>query len=296
MTDFNDLLERMTHRANQDPVGAWATREQLAALAATPEEVLHLGAWTAQVAGTVLGHFIEGAGFLAGLRQHRALTGPAAEAVRASLWRAEAVQWWCVGREEAAEKAVAAGVHTVSDRCRIEGLAAQTLASRGRFSEAVLHLRRAEEACRGLPAHDAVVAQTAQVARNILTMADHQAPLIHLLARTAASALTTAAPPGDWRHAHEALWQTARADLASGRLTPAHAAIHELSRLEDQQKAGPFERYRTAALAARLHALQGRTAAAAQALEAAQDFATRAARLGHDLEAELTDLQKIVFG
>ena len=296
MNDFADLLERMTRRANSDPVGAWAARDQLSALAASNEDVLHLGAWTAQVAGTILGQFIEAAGFLAGLRQHRALAGDTGEAVRRSLWRAEAVQWWCVGRDDQAERAIEAGVQGPSDQCRVSGLAAQTLASRGRFAEALLHLRKAEGLCRELPPTDPVVPQTAQVSRNILAMVDHQGSLLHLLARTAAATFTAATPPGDWRHAHEALWQTARADVAAGRPVPAHAAIHELSRLEDQHDAGPFERYRTAALAARLHALQGRTPAATQALEAAQDFAARATRFGYDLEAELTDLQKIVLG
>lgn len=295
MTDFSDLLERMTRRANHDPLGAWATRTELSRLASTNEDVLHLGAWTAQVAGTVLGRFTEAVEFLTALRQHEALRGSLAETVRHSLWRAEAVQWWCTGAEAEAERAIQAGVHGPADECRLAGLAAQTLASRGRFGEALLHLRRAEETCRTLPPADPVVAQTAQVARNILTMVDHQLPLVQVLARTAAATLTAATPPGDWRHAHEALWQTARADLAAARMTTAHAAIHELSRLEDQHQAGPYERYRTAALAARLHALQGRTSAATQALEAAQDFAARAARLGHDLEAELTDLQKIIL-
>ena len=289
MTSFPERLQTIARQAEQEPASAWQAAQALAPVVATALDAVHLGAISAQLAGAALGHFRDGARFVAELRM-LPVVAAAPEAQR-SLWRAEAVLRRCAGESDA--EALRHGITGPADRCRFVGLLAQTLAARGRLGEALAPAQEAATLADSLPLTDPVVAQTALVAQNLARMANEQARQAHALALAAADA--SAASDGrstEWQRQHLALFTRMRTLLLAGRPGEALRGMHQLMDLEDRHQAGPCERFHTASLACRAYHARGDQPQAARTLEACRDFARRAT--AHDLTGELTGLERLL--
>ncbi len=289
MTWFPERLQTIAHQAEQEPASAWQAAQALVPAVATALDAVHLGAVAAQLAGAALGHFRDGARFVAELR-NLPVVAANPEAQR-SLWRAEAVLRRCAGESDA--EALSHGITGPADRCRYVGLLAQTLAARGRLGEALAPAQEAATLADSLPLTDPVVAQTALVAQNLARMASEHARQAHDLALAAANA--SAASDGRaaaWQRQHLALFTRMRTLLLAGRPGEALRGMHQLMDLEDRHQAGPFERFHTAALACRAYHARGDQPQAARTLEACRDFARRATT--HDLTGELAGLERLL--
>ena len=172
-TPFERLLQETVQLANRDAASAYTRLDELFGKSLTEQDVLQLGAFSVHLGASALGRFDECAAF-----QRRLLTHPGLKAdspVARSLWRGLSVVLSCAGKPADAEEAAKRGVTGPSDTCRLAVMTAQTLAMRGRVAEALPHLRKAAELCRGLDAKDEVVAQVAAVSGNLLRLAEPQA-------------------------------------------------------------------------------------------------------------------------
>lgn len=289
MTTFAERLQVLARRGEQDPHAAWGELTQLPPLALTATDVLQLGSLAAQIAGSSLGRFTEAASFLAGLRDHPSVQR--VDEVLRSLWRAEGVMRRCAGEDDSAHRT--AGITSPADTCRYAGVLAQTLALRGRFGDALPHLREATTLCAQLAPQDAVVTQTTVIAATLGRLALEHAHRAHELALAAADAsLASDGRQSDWRRRHLAQFAQVRALLITGRPGDALRTLHALMDLEDAQGAGPFERFHTAALACRAYHARGDGAQAARTLEACRDFAKRAT--ANDVSADLNALEQLL--
>lgn len=289
MTSFPERLQTIARQAEQEPATAWQATQALAPAVVTALDAVHLGAIAAQLAGAALGHFRDGARFVAELRTLPVVV--AAPEAQRSLWRAEAVLRRCAGESDA--EALSRGITGPADRCRFVGLLAQTLAARGRLGEALAPAQEAATLADSLPLTDPVVAQTALVAQNLARMASEHARQAHDLALAAANA--SAASDGrsaEWQRQHLALFTRMRTLLLAGRPGEALRGMHQLMDLEDRHQAGPFERFHTASLACRAYHARGDQPQAARTLEACRDFARRATT--HDLTGELAGLERLL--
>ena len=289
MTTFANRLQLIARRGESDAVTSWNELNGLPSLAVTATDVLQLGSLAAQVGGTVLGRFAEAADFMATLRTHAVVLD--VEEVQRSLWRAEGVMRRCAGSDDQTYRT--AGIASPADACRYAGVLAQTLAMRGRFAEALPHVREATTLCATLPTGDPVVAQTTVIAANIGRLALEHAHRAHDLALAAAEAsLVSDGRQTDWRRQHLAQFAKVRALLIAGRPGEALRNLHGLMDLEDAQGAGAYERFHTAALACRAYHARGDTAQAARTLEACRDFAKRAT--ANDLREDLSSLEQLL--
>lgn len=289
MMTFANRLQLIARRGDTDAMTSWEELNALPTEATTALDVLQLGSLAAQIGGTVLGRFTEAADFVAALRTHAAVQQ--ADEVQRSLWRAEGVMRRCAGSDDQAFRT--AGIASPADACRYAGVLAQTLAMRGRLTEALPYVREATTLCATLPTGDAVVAQTTVIAANIGRLALDHAHRAHDLALAAAEAsLVSDGRQSDWRRQHLAHFAKVRALLIAGRPGEALRTLHGLMDLEDAQSAGPFERFHTAALACRAYHARGDAAQAARTLEACRDFAKRAT--ANDLREDLSSLEQLL--
>jgi hypothetical protein len=289
MKTFTDRLQTLAKQAERDPLGTWAQFAALPAEATSAQDILTLGALGAQIAGTALGRFDEAAAFVTGLRAHPAVQ-QAPEVLR-SLWRAEGVMRRCAGQDDGVARGH--GIAGADDACRYAGVVAQTLTARGRLAEALPFLQEAAMAAQRLSANDPVVAQTALVAQNIARIAATHAHQAHDLLQAAGhAAVASDGRSADWHRRHLALFTRTRVLLVIGRPGEALRGLHELMDLEDQNNAGAFERFHTAALACRAYQARGDAAQAGRTLEACRDFATRAS--SHDLSTEIAALEQML--
>jgi len=289
MTTFANRLQLIARRGDTDALTSWDEINALPPLATTATDVLQLGSLAAQVGGTVLGRFADAADFVAALRTHAAVHN--ADEVLRSLWRAEGVMRRCAGSDDQPYRT--SGIASSADACRYAGVLAQTLAMRGRLTEALPHMREATTLCATLQIGDAVVAQTTVIAANIGRLALDHAHRAHDLALAAAEAsLVSDGRQTDWRRQHLAQFAKVRALLIAGRPGEALRTLHRLMDLEDAQGAGAFERFHTAALACRAYHARGDSAQAARTLEACRDFAKRAT--ANDLREDLASLEQLI--
>jgi hypothetical protein len=273
-TPFERLLQETVQLANRDAAAAYARLDELFGKSLTEQDVLQLGAFSVHLGASALGRFDETAAF-----QRRLLSHPGLKAdshVARSLWRGLAVVLSCAGKEAEAAEAAKRGVTGPSDTCRLAVMTAQTLAVRARVAEALPHLRRATELCRGLDSNDEVVAQVAAVSGNLLRLAEPQARLAHELLIAAVDANSAALfHAQDWRIRHRMRFQHGQALLLAGKPIQALGLVQEMMEQEDLHDAGPGERFWTVSLACRAQAMRGQPKVAAGALEACQDFARR---------------------
>lgn len=289
MTTFAHRLHLIARRGDSDAATSWTELLDMPALATSASDVLQLGSIAAQIGGTVLGRFEEAADFVVTLRAHTAVQN--SDEVLRSLWRAEGVMRRCSGGDDQPHRT--AGIFSSADACRYAGVLAQTLAMRGRFTDALPHVREATTLCATLPLGDAVVAQTTVIAANIGRLALDHAHRAHDLALAAAEAsLVSDGRQIDWRRQHLAQFAKVRALLIAGRPGEALRTLHGLMDLEDAQGAGAFERFHTAALACRAYHARGDSAQAVRTLEACRDFAKRAT--ANDVSADLTALEQLL--
>lgn len=299
-TPFERLLQETVQLANRDAAAAYARLEELFGKSLVEQDVLQLGAFSVHLGASALGRFDETAAFQRRLLAHPALG--ADSPVARSLWRGLSVVLSCAGKPPEAEEAAKRGVTGPSDTCRLAVMTAQTLTVRGRVAEALPHLRKAAELCRGLEHSDEVVAQVAAVSNNLLRLAEPQARLAHDLLLAAVDANAAALfHAQDWRVRHRMRYQHGQALLLAGKPTQALALVQDMMEQEDLHDAGPGERFWTVSLACRAQAMRGQPKVAAGALEACQDFARRiedadAAKHAHealaDVEAYVADAQR----
>jgi hypothetical protein len=292
---FERLLQEVVEVANRDPAAAFARLDELYGKSLTEQDVLQLSAFAGHLGATGLGRWDETTTFLRRLLQHPTLqvTG----AVARSLWRGLAVVLICAGRKDEASEAIAKGVITSADACRLAVMLAQTLAMRGRSAEAVPQLQRAAMLCRELKPDDEVVGQVAMVADNLQRLVEPQVRLAQdlLLAASEVGKAAWLLHP-DWRARHRAWFQYGQACLLAARPTHTLAAVKEMMELEDGNDGGPMERFHTANLACRAQAVRGQFKVAAGALEACQDFAKRIDDLAavEAVRTALAELEKFV--
>lgn len=290
-TPFERLLQETVQLANRDAASAYTRLDALFGKSLTEQDVLQLGAFSVHLGATALGYFDECAAF-----QRRLLTHPALYAdspIARSLWRGLSVVLSCAGKSAEAAEAAKRGVTGQSDTCRLAVMTAQTLTVRTRVAEALPHLRKAAELCRGLDAKDEVIAQVAAVSGNLLRLAEPQASLAHELLIAAVDANAAALfHTQDWRIRHAMRFQHGQALLLAGRPTQALGLVQDMMEQEDLHDAGPGERFWTVSLACRAQAMRGQPKVAAGALEACQDFVRRiehpeAAKNAQDALADL---------
>lgn len=294
-TPFERLLQETVQLANRDAASAYTRLDELFGKSLTEQDVLQLGAFSVHLGASALGRFDETAAF-----QQRLLAHPGLKAdspVARSLWRGLSVVLSCAGKPDEAEAAAKRGVTGPSDTCRLAVMTAQTLAVRARVAEALPHLRKAAELCRGLDAKDEVVAQVAAVSGNLLRLAEPQARLAHELLLAAVEANAAALfHTQDWRIRHAMRFQHGQALLLAGRPTQALSLVQDMMEQEDLHDAGPGERFWTVSLACRAQAMRGQPKVAAGALEACQDFARRIenADAAKNAQEALADLEQYV--
>lgn len=289
---FDRLLDEVGKQAAQDPTAGFNRLDELHGKSLTPDDVLKLGAFAVHLGCAALGRFPETEAFQRKLLTHPAIANHAP--TRRSLWRGLTVVLRLAGRTVDAEQALAEGVTTDAERCRLEILTAQTYAARARFPDAAAALRAAEPLLKGLPPNEDIIGQAAGIATNLARAAESQLKPVLALLEASTAALVASTAHQDWRRQHQALYHRGRGHLLAGEPSKALSVVQELMALEDANNAGATERFFTTALACRCQIVRGQKKVAASALEAAQDLAQRAgndgnvAKLLADLEGTFT--------
>ncbi len=273
-TPFDRLIQEVSQQAARDPQAAFARLDEVYGKSLTADDVVRLGALAVHLGAAGLGRWQDTALF-----QHRLLEHPAVasdESSRRSLFRGLAVVLRCAGDSAAADRAVAMGATTPSERCRLAVMSAQTLAARGRFADCLPYLRETAELLQTLPPSDEIVAQSAAIAGNLARLAEGQLRLGQDLVGAATGTLVAASlVQGEWRRHHRALYQRGRAFLLAADPGRCLTVVQRMMTIEDERDAGPSERFHTASLACRAQAIRGQFKIANGALEAARDFAGR---------------------
>ena len=290
MSRLRQLLDELDRTAEDDWAGAWERRDEAMRLVTSGSDAVDIAGFLVYVGGCLGGRWDQALAELDVLISHPCVESQA-EDLR-SLWRARAALLLGAHDSEAANRAAGKGVHNRSEACRLESLAAQVVAAAGRFSDAIHHLTRATELVNGLPADDPAIDGLDEISGWVLReSAGHYQRTVSLTRSAAEALVAAAAASGDWRRHHDALVQRGHALLLTGQTRQALALIQDLIGMEDREDAGPAERFRSTALAACLHSLMNHGTAAANALEACEDFARRAEGQGDDLHRELDALR-----
>lgn len=287
---FEQLMTQAREQAAVDPLAVWNRLEELVDKILTSRDVRDLAALAAHLGGGGLGRWDETIAFLRRMLDHEALEAEGDD--WRSIQRALCVVATGAGDNELANGALARGVATDAERCRVAALCAQTLAARQRLHEAAPHLAQAGELVSSLAANDEVVGQLALIANGITQLAEKRLRGDQECLLRATGALRAALErASDWNDRHKAMYQQAKAEALAGRPAQALAIVQEMMAFEEAVEAGPEPRFHTASLAARAQLVRGQFKIARAALRAARSFAEQLeGQLRQRMEAHCDEL------
>ncbi|NRA37935.1 MAG: hypothetical protein HRU15_07335, partial [Planctomycetes bacterium] len=272
-TPFDRIFQQVTETAQQDPREAFAQLELLYNKSATEEDVLKICALAANLGGAALGLIDETIEFLTQLLSHPAINFVNNE-VRRSVWRAISVMHLCVDDVENANAAKEQGVTNASENCRLSTMAANTLIARQRMPQAIPHLKLAAALCQEISADDEVIQQVATIGSNISRMAESQLHIAkELLLHSTYACKQAWLTSDDWHVQHKARYNYAKALMNAGQPTKGLDEVGKMMKLENSNKAGPLERFFSAAVACRGQCMRGQVKIATQAITACETFA-----------------------
>lgn len=292
-TPFERLLADVANQAQNEPLAAFGRLQECYNKSLTDLDVRRLGALAANLGGAGLGRWDDAITFVETLLDHPALEADGD--TEHSLWRAIACLQRCAKRETQASEALAKGARNASERARVEALSAQMLAARGRAPEAIPMLEAALCLIPDIAGNDDTLTQVAQISMGIASLGEQGVTASQrLLGAAAALGYATLSTSANWRNRHKGAYHRGNAHILCGEPREALAQVQAMMALEDDNEdAGPIERFFTALLACRAQILRGQIRVASGAFEAASDFARRveAADEKRITERALSDLR-----